>query len=293
MVVYRGSRSESKCRAGAGAVELHLLFYRDCWLAPDLLQPILQMRKDRPLKLHPGIWAQSSQAPHLQSAARFEVPHFLADAMANLVRPASSDHDHLFRIKLIGDYGVGKSSLLLRFTDDTYSDGPAGLQLGLICGIDFRSRTMSLDGKKAKMQIWDTAAQERFRTLGASYYKGAHGIVVAFDLTHRESFDNVRHWLEEVDKYAEPGINKMLVGNKCDMASKRAVTYDEARELADELGVRYLETSAKHDDNVNEAFAQMAKEIKDRVSMQVPPSATEPSTTLGLGHRIFATTCCQ
>ncbi|CAE7353048.1 ypt-1 [Symbiodinium sp. CCMP2592] len=209
--------------------------------------------------------------------------------MANVAQPASSGPDYLFRVKLIGDYGVGKSSFILRFTDDKYSDGPI---FDFICGIDFRSRTMSLDGKKAKMQLWDTAGQERFRTMAASYYKDAHGIIVAFDLTNRESFHNVRHWLEEIDKYAEPGISKLLAGNKCDM-SNRAVTYDEAHELADELGLCYLETSAKSGHNVNEALAKMAKEIKDRGSMQVLPSATPPRMILGPGHGISATKCCQ
>jgi len=208
--------------------------------------------------------------------------------MANAVLPASSDYDYLFRILLIGDSGVGKSCLLMRFADDTYSDNFVAT-----IGVDFRIRTMFLDGKKAKAQIWDTAGQERFRTICASYYRGSHGIIVTFDLTDRESFHNVRHWLEEIEKYVQPGINRMLVGNKCDMASKRAVTYDEARELADELGLHYLETSAKHAHNVDEAFTQMAKEIKDRVSTEVPPSSTPTRMVLGPARRISATSCCQ
>ena len=229
------------------------------------------------------------KTPTSSDCSKPRSPHgFLADAMANAVLPASSDYDYLFRILLIGDSGVGKSCLLMRFSDDTYSDNFVAT-----IGVDFRIRTMFLDGKKAKAQIWDTAGQERFRTICASYYRGAHGIIVTFDLTDRESFHNVRHWLEEIEKYAQPGINRMLVGNKCDMASKRAVTYDEARELADELGLHYLETSAKHAHNVDEAFTQMAKEIKDRVSTEVPPSSTPTRMVLGPARRISATSCCQ
>ncbi|CAE7209183.1 YPT1 [Symbiodinium natans] len=208
--------------------------------------------------------------------------------MASALLPPTSDHDYLFRLLLIGDSGVGKSCLLLRFADDTYSDNFVAT-----IGVDFRIRTMHLDGKKAKAQIWDTAGQERFRTICASYYRGAHGVIVAFDLTDRESFHNVRHWLEEIEKYAQAGVNKMLVGTKCDMASKRAVTYDEARELAEELGLRYLETSAKHTHNVDEAFTQLAKEIKDRVSRQAPPPGIPPRTILGPGRRVSGANCCQ
>ncbi|CAL1164984.1 unnamed protein product [Cladocopium goreaui] len=192
--------------------------------------------------------------------------------------------------------GVGKSCLLLRFADDSYNENFVAT-----IGVDFRIRTMMIDGKRAKTQIWDTAGQERFRTIAASYYRGAHGIIVAFDVTDRESFRNVRQWMQdadktesnEIDKYAPAVVNKMLVGTKTDLVSKRVVSEEEARELAEELGLRYLETSAKHAHNVDEAFHAMAKEVKDRVARQNPDPSTGTRTILGPGRRVPHIECCR
>ncbi|CAK9086356.1 unnamed protein product [Durusdinium trenchii] len=204
----------------------------------------------------------------------------MAGYVLDAIWPSLTGHeyDYLFRMLLIGDSGVGKSCLLLRFADDSYNETFVST-----IGVDFRIRTMILDGKKAKTQIWDTAGQERFRTIAASYYRGAHGIIIAFDVTDRESFKNVRQWMQEIDKYAPAVVNKMLVGTKIDLVSKRVVGEEEARELAEELGLRYLETSAKHAHNVDEAFHAMAKEIKDRIARQDP----DPSigTRSNLSHQ--------
>merc|ERR1719240_1236701 len=170
------------------------------------------------------------------------------------------EYDYLFKLLLIGDSGVGKSCLLLRFADDTYTESYIST-----IGVDFKIRTLDLDGKTVKLQIWDTAGQERFRTITSSYYRGAHGIIIVYDVTDKESFNNVKHWINEIDKYAAEVVNKLLVGNKCDLASKKVVAYDEAKELADGLGVRFMETSAKNAHNVEQAFQTMAKEIKQRV----------------------------
>merc|ERR1711957_684047 len=124
------------------------------------------------------------------------------------------------------------------------------------------------EGKTIKLQIWDTAGQERFRTITSSYYRGAHGIIVVYDVTDKESFNNVKHWVQEIEKYAADGVNKLLVGNKCDLQSKRVVTYDEAKELADSLNIHFMETSAKNAHNVEDAFQAMAKNIKTRVVAQ-------------------------
>lgn len=97
---------------------------------------------------------------------------------------------------------------------------------------------------------WDTAGQERFRTITSSYYRGAHGIIIVYDITDRESFDNVKQWLNEIDRYACENVNKLLVGNKCDLESKRQVDFEEAKAFADERGIPFLETSAKNATNV-------------------------------------------
>ena len=123
-------------------------------------------------------------------------------------------------------------------------------------------RTIELDNKMIKLQIWDTAGQERFRTITSSYYRGAQGIIVVYDVADKESYNNVKQWLHEIDRYASEDVKKLLVGNKCDLVDKRQVTYEEAVEEAAEMGTTFLETSAKNKLNVEEAFIAMAKEIK-------------------------------
>ncbi|KAJ2389876.1 ras GTPase [Coemansia sp. RSA 2603] len=172
----------------------------------------------------------------------------------------SASFDYLFKLLLIGDSGVGKSCLLLRFADDTYTESYIST-----IGVDFKIRTIELEGKTVKLQIWDTAGQERFRTITSSYYRGAHGIIVVYDVTDNETFSNVKQWLQEIDRYASEGVNKLLVGNKCDLEDGRKVSYTEAEEFAKQLSIPFLETSAKDSTNVETAFLTMAKQIKDRM----------------------------
>ena len=176
----------------------------------------------------------------------------------------SPDYDYLFKLLLIGDSGVGKSCLLLRFADDTYTESYIST-----IGVDFKIRTIELEGKTVKLQIWDTAGQERFRTITSSYYRGAHGIIVVYDVTDESTFANVKQWLQEIERYACEGVNKLLVGNKADLTSSKAVDFDAAKQLADELGIPFLETSAKDATNVEQAFLTMAKQIKDRMGVSL------------------------
>jgi Ras-related protein Rab-1A len=131
-------------------------------------------------------------------------------------------------------------------------------------------RTIDVDGKTIKLQIWDTAGQERFKTITSSYYKGAHGIIVTYDITDRESFSAIENWMSEVEKHASDNISRILVGNKCDMTDARQVSTDEGKELAEHYNVRFLETSAKDCKNVEEAFIMMTREIKSRVAITQP-----------------------
>lgn len=170
------------------------------------------------------------------------------------------EYDYLFKLLLIGDSGVGKSCLLLRFADDTYTESYIST-----IGVDFKIRTIELEGKTIKLQIWDTAGQERFRTITSSYYRGAHGIIVVYDVTDEESFVNVKQWLNEIDRYASENVHRLLVGNKCDMSTKKIVEYTRAKEFADQLGIPFLETSAKNATNVEQAFLTMAAEIRNRM----------------------------
>uniref|UniRef100_A0A8C9W237 Ras-related protein ORAB-1 n=2 Tax=Scleropages formosus TaxID=113540 RepID=A0A8C9W237_SCLFO len=183
-----------------------------------------------------------------------------------------SHSDYLFKLLLIGDSGVGKSCLLLRFADDTYTESYIST-----IGVDFKIRTIELDGKTIKLQIWDTAGQERFRTITSSYYRGAHGIIVVYDVTDQESFNNVKQWLQEIDRYASENVNKLLVGNKCDLTTKKVVDYTTAKEFADSLGIPFLETSAKNATNVEQAFMTMAAEIKKRMGPGATAGGSEKS----------------
>ncbi|KAI9661405.1 MAG: hypothetical protein M1831_003138 [Alyxoria varia] len=188
-------------------------------------------------------------------------------------------YDYLFKLLLIGDSGVGKSCLLLRFADDTYTESYIST-----IGVDFKIRTIELDGKTVKLQIWDTAGQERFRTITSSYYRGAHGICVVYDVTDMDSFNNVKQWLQEIDRYATEGVNKLLVGNKSDMTDKKVVEYTQAKEFADSLGIPFLETSAKNASNVEQAFLTMARQIKER--MGTTTVNNKPTVRVGQGQGV-------
>ena len=172
--------------------------------------------------------------------------------MANL----KNEYDYLFKLVLIGDSGVGKSCLLLRFADDNFTDSYIST-----IGVDFRFRTITIDGKTVKLQIWDTAGQERFRTITSAYYRGADGIIMVYDVTTSESFDHVEEWLSEVDRYANENTSKLLVGNKADLIDEKQVPEETAQKFADKIGISFLETSAKTATNVDAAFLTMAKEL--------------------------------
>jgi len=161
-------------------------------------------------------------------------------------------------------------------------------------GVDFKIRTVELDGKTIKLQIWDTAGQERFRTITSSYYRGAHGIIVVYDVTDQESFNNVKQWLNEIDRYASENVNKLLVGNKNDLTAKKVVDYQTAKAFADEIGIPFLETSAKNAINVEDAFLTMAAEIKNRMASQPAMNSTRPATVQMKGQPVVPKSgCCS
>ncbi|KAG8651307.1 ras-related protein RABE1a isoform X1 [Manihot esculenta] len=175
---------------------------------------------------------------------------------------ARADYDYLIKLLLIGDSGVGKSCLLLRFSDGSFTTS-----FITTIGIDFKIRTVELDGKRIKLQIWDTAGQERFRTITTAYYRGAMGILLVYDVTDESSFNNIRNWICNIEQHATDNVNKVLVGNKADMdESKRAVPTSNGKALADEYGIKFFETSAKTNLNVDEVFFSIAKDIKQRLA---------------------------
>lgn len=175
----------------------------------------------------------------------------------------SSEFDHLFKLLLIGDSGVGKSSLLLSFTSDTFED------MSPTIGVDFKVKFVTLGGKKLKLAIWDTAGQERFRTLTSSYYRGAQGIIMVYDVTRRETFTNLSDiWAKEIDLYStNQDCIKMLVGNKVDKDSDRVVSKKEGIDFAREYGCLFIECSAKTRVNVEQCFEELVLKIVDTPSL--------------------------
>ena len=169
-------------------------------------------------------------------------------------------YDYLFKILIIGDSGVGKSCILLRFAEDTFTESYIST-----IGVDFKIRTIEQDEKIIKLQIWDTAGQERFRTITTSYYRGAHGIIIVYDVTDAESFTNVQQWLLEINRYSCENVSKILVGNKSDQEHRRVVSTFSGQEYAESLNIDFIETSAKNANNVDKVFYDMATKIKERM----------------------------
>ena len=181
------------------------------------------------------------------------------------------EYDYLFKLLLIGNSSVGKSSLLFRFVENVWDDSFVPT-----IGVDFVSnllsvilifiykqklKTLEVNGKKVKLQIWDTAGQERFKNITASYYRGGNGVLVVYDITERESFDNLNSWLIEIEKNANKNVYKLLIGNKCDLEDKRKVSYQEGKDFAESNGMKFMETSAKTASKVQEAFELLTNEI--------------------------------
>ena len=167
-----------------------------------------------------------------------------------------TDYDYLLKILIIGNSGVGKSCLLIRFADDIYQENYIATN-----GVDFKIKTLDVDEKNVKLQIWDTAGQDRFRNFRESYYRVAAGIAIVYDITDPESFFNINSWLIEVEKNASKNVYKILIGNKCDLDEKRKVTFEQGKEFADTHGMKFFETSAKNAHNVEESFITMTREI--------------------------------
>ncbi|KAI7880973.1 ras-domain-containing protein [Lichtheimia hyalospora FSU 10163] len=179
------------------------------------------------------------------------------------------------KLLLIGNSNVGKSSLLLRFTDDTFLPQE---EVSATIGVDFKVAMMDVGDQRYKLTIWDTAGQERFRTLTSSYYRGAQGVILVYDVSSRESFEALDTWWKEVNTYcSSPDVVKMIVGNKVDKESSRAVTYKEGAEMARKLQTLFVECSAKTNVGVKEAFEELVTKVIETPSLwqkKMSPSST-------------------
>lgn len=184
--------------------------------------------------------------------------------MSSEVKPR---YDYLFKLLLIGDSGVGKTSILFKFSEDTFS--PAFIST---IGIDFKIRTIDVDGKKIKLQVWDTAGQERFRTITTAYYRGAMGIMLVYDVSNMKSFENISNWIRNIEMHATQDVELMILGNKCDIVDKRQVSKERGEQLALQHSIKFLETSAKANINIDEAFRTLALDIKLKMEKRIENS---------------------
>lgn len=171
---------------------------------------------------------------------------------------------YLFKYIIIGDTNTGKSCLLLQFTDSRFE--PAH---NLTIGVEFGARLITIDDRQIKLQVWDTAGQESFRSITRSYYRGAAGAILVYDITKRESFDHLARWLQEARENGNETMTIMLIGNKCDLEHMRQVSTEEGENFAKEHGLLFLETSSKTGQNVEEAFIKPSQHIYEQIKSGV------------------------
>ncbi|KAJ3436886.1 ras and ef-hand domain-containing protein [Anaeramoeba flamelloides] len=173
--------------------------------------------------------------------------------------------EQFFKILLIGDCGVGKSCIMVRFTEESFNESYIST-----IGVDFKVRTVEVNSNPVKLQIWDTAGQERFKSITRNYYKGSQGILMVYDISNMDSFENVKNWSKEVEDYSDLNLSKFLIGNKCDLEDERSVTTEMGEELGKELGIKFFESSAKTNNNIEEIFYELAKDIYDNLNNMKP-----------------------
>ena len=163
----------------------------------------------------------------------------------------------VYKVLLLGDSTVGKTCFLMRYTDKTFQD----VYMSTI-GLDYRLKSMVLkNGKKIKLQIWDTAGQDRFRAITRNYYKGANGVILVYDVTNVQSYDNVKMWVAQIREKAPKNVVILIAGNKIDKEERRQVQKEEGQKIADEFGFPFFETSAKEGININETFEEIVEKI--------------------------------
>ena len=166
--------------------------------------------------------------------------------------------DYLFKLLIIGEATVGKTCLLLRYADDSFTQNHI-----TTIGIDFKTKFITINNSVIKLQIWDTAGQERFRTITKSFYKDANGIILTYDISNSDSLKNIQNWMKLIEQNAEDGVCKILVGNKCDLEN-RVIQKEEGEKIAQDFGMKFFETSAKSDINVDEAFNCLVSMILEK-----------------------------
>ncbi|KAH0794898.1 small GTP-binding protein [Histomonas meleagridis] len=195
------------------------------------------------------------------------------------------EYKHSFKFIVIGSSGVGKTSILKRLIDDQFSAENVST-----IGVEYMSTVLEIDGQPIKLQIWDTAGQEKFRSIAKSYFRHAVGVILVYDITDRKSFDNLSLWLNDVHALCDPNAAITMIGNKLDLSSQRVVSLSEAQTFAASHQLTYIETSARGGDNVTEAFNRAAKLVYDRAETGKLSSKT---VTPPQAQKTDSTGCCN
>ena len=185
----------------------------------------------------------------------------------------------VYKVLLLGDSSVGKTCFLLRYCDKSFQEA----HLSTI-GLDYRLKSMTLQNdKNIKLQIWDTAGQDRFRAITKNYYKGANGIILIYDVTNKQSYENVKNWLTQIKEEANPNVIIYLAGNKIDVEEdQRVITTEDGQKIADEYKLPFKETSAKNGINVNEIFQELVEKIDETFSkLEIPKGEQKNKLSTG------------
>ena len=173
------------------------------------------------------------------------------------------EYSLIFKIILIGDTSVGKTNILSRYINDKFSETSKST-----VGVELATKVENYNNKKIKIQIWDTAGQERYKSITTSYYKGAKGAFIVYDITKKESFKNVDKWIKDLKEFGDEDVTILIIGNKCDLEDEREVSIEEVKKKAELFDIGYCETSALKSKNIDYAFQTLIKLVAEKMEKE-------------------------
>ena len=181
-----------------------------------------------------------------------------------------TDYKLLFKLIIVGESCVGKSNIIVRYTEGEFKN-----IIGNTLGVELYNKYINIKDKYSKLQIYDTAGQERYHSIVSNYFRGSHGCFIVYDITNQESFDKIEFWYQSVKQKASNDVSIILVGNKCDLEEQRVITKEKGEEKAKELNIPFFETSALSDININEIFRELVENIYDKIGVQIEKECSE------------------